>query len=225
NGTNSGEVFTVTPAAGTVTLSNYCVSGFTVAGNQMTCTTSSATGTIFTVNNTTPVTQYVITHNGTGSGSRIALLDCFVGLGCSGAPNSGVVQQSNNNTLCGGTVDLVLVGQTAGQGIVYQWQMNTGSGWVNFGTNVDNITTPAIIQNTQFRCQVTCTNSPGGVSNTAPVAVSVTPLTVDLGNDTTICVGATQTLDATSTVTGTTYLWNTLDTTPTIDITGQGNYY
>ncbi len=79
NGTNLGEIMTFTGNAGTTTLSNYCTAGFsTVAPNQLIDNISSATGTIITVNNVAGATQYQITHNGTGSGSRITLLDCFV---------------------------------------------------------------------------------------------------------------------------------------------------
>lgn len=79
NGTNLGEIMTFTGNAGTTTLSNYCTAGFsTVAPNQLIDNITAATGTIITVNNVAGATQYQITHNGTGSGSRITLLDCFV---------------------------------------------------------------------------------------------------------------------------------------------------
>lgn len=82
NGSNSGEIFTVTPSVGTVSISNYCVTGgFSDVGNTLVCGPTAALGTMFTATNTTPATTYVITHNGAGSGSRIALMDCFIG-GC-----------------------------------------------------------------------------------------------------------------------------------------------
>lgn len=79
NGTNQGEVLTFTGNAGTTTLSDYCTAGFsTLAPNQLIDNIVPATGTLITVNNSTGATSYVISHNGTGSGSRISLLDCFV---------------------------------------------------------------------------------------------------------------------------------------------------
>lgn len=77
NGTNSGEVFTFTSSTGTVSLSNFCTAGFSNTGNSLSCSSATTTGTIITVTNSTPVTQYSITHNGVGAGSRVSLLDCF----------------------------------------------------------------------------------------------------------------------------------------------------
>ena len=78
NGTDTGEIFTFTPNAGSVTLSNYCTLFSTVSANQLIYNGSASSGTIITVNNTLGATQYVLRHNGVGSGSRMSLLDCFV---------------------------------------------------------------------------------------------------------------------------------------------------
>ena len=79
NGTNQGEVFTFNGNTGTTTLSDYCTAGFsTVAANQLIDNIVPATGTVITVNNSIGATSYVITHNGTGSGSRLSFLDCIV---------------------------------------------------------------------------------------------------------------------------------------------------
>lgn len=77
NGTNSGEVFTFSSSSGTVSLSNFCTAGFSDSGNTLSCTSATTTGTIITITNSTPVTQYSITHNGVSAGSRVSLLDCF----------------------------------------------------------------------------------------------------------------------------------------------------
>lgn len=79
NGTNDTELFIFNAATGSISLSNFCTTGFSVvgAGNQLLCSSPSATGTIISVNNPTGSTQYTLSHNGLGSGSRIALLDCF----------------------------------------------------------------------------------------------------------------------------------------------------
>ena len=79
NGTNTGEIFTFTPNAGSVTLSNYCAVDYApVLPNQLIYNGSPASGTIITINNPVGATQYVLRHNGVGSGSRMSLLDCFV---------------------------------------------------------------------------------------------------------------------------------------------------
>lgn len=79
NGTNDTELFTFTAATGSVNLTNFCTAGFTLqgAGNQLLYSGGSASGTIISINNPTGSLQYTMTHNGLGSGSRIALLDCF----------------------------------------------------------------------------------------------------------------------------------------------------
>lgn len=82
NGTNLNEEFYFfANNAGTISLTNYCPSGFTTinGGTALLSTQSPATGTLITVNNTVGATQYTLRHNGVGSGSRIALLDCITG--------------------------------------------------------------------------------------------------------------------------------------------------
>jgi len=82
NGTDPGEIVTVNAAAGSVSLSNYCTSGFTLsAANAIKCAPSSGYnfGTLVKVNNTTGSTRYVITHNGAAAGSLINILDCVDG--------------------------------------------------------------------------------------------------------------------------------------------------
>ncbi len=142
---------------------------------------------------------------------------------CVGTPIAGAVQASTNTVTCGNTVNLTLAGYSNMPGIALQWQYNSGSGWTNFGANNAVVTSPSITQNTQFRCRVTCTNSGGGTANTAAISVTVTPIEIDLGNDTTICPGIIQTLDATN-ISGSNYLWNNSATTPSINITNPGIY-
>lgn len=80
NGTNNTEIFTFNASTGSISLSDYCTAGFSVvgAGNQLLCSASGTTGTIININNPTGATQYTLTHNGLGAGSRIALLDCNI---------------------------------------------------------------------------------------------------------------------------------------------------
>jgi Secretion system C-terminal sorting domain len=79
NGTNQGEVFTITASTGKVTLSNFCAENFgTLAANQLIDNASEATGTSITVNNAVGATSYVISHNGVGNGSRVSIPDRFV---------------------------------------------------------------------------------------------------------------------------------------------------
>lgn len=82
NGSNSGEEFYVTPNTGlaSVTISNYCTPGMSSVGNTLTCGPTAGLGSLLTVNNPVGATQYRLTHNGAGSGSRVTLLECVVPL-------------------------------------------------------------------------------------------------------------------------------------------------
>ncbi len=71
---------------------------------------------------------------------------------------------------------------------------------------------------------VSLTAEVGGVTQTItqPVEILTNDLTVDLGNDTTICIDEVLTLDA---GTGTSFLWSTGETTQTIDVDTTGTYW
>lgn len=79
NGTNSTEVFNIV-SNGTcaISLSNYCAIGYTSVGGTLTAGATAGLGSLITVNNPGGATQYIMTHNGLGAGSRVTLLDCFV---------------------------------------------------------------------------------------------------------------------------------------------------
>lgn len=79
NGTNATEVFyIVSNSTCAISLSNFCTVGFTSVGGTLTAGPTAGLGSIITVNNPGGATQYVMTHNGLGAGSRVTLLDCFV---------------------------------------------------------------------------------------------------------------------------------------------------
>jgi PKD repeat protein len=141
---------------------------------------------------------------------------------CSGAPNGGTTAAASTLITCNTTTTLSLTGNTSGNGITYQWQYNTTGTWVNFGTNTATQTTPPVVQGTQFRCRVTCTNAGGSSTTSTPVTVSVTPQTVALGNDTTICPGISYTFNAGNP--GAAYSWSTGATTQSITTNAAGTY-
>lgn len=140
---------------------------------------------------------------------------------CTGTPAGGTTNAASTLIACNTTTTLSLTGNTSGNGITYQWQYNTSGTWVNFGTNAATQTTPAVIQSTQFRCLITCTNSSASSTSTA-VAVGVNPVPVNLGNDTTICPGISYVLNAGNT--GATYSWNGGATTQSITVNAAGTY-
>jgi len=120
NGTDQNEVFTFTPLTGTVNLFNFCTSGFSSAGNQLTCTSVSSTGTLITVNNPTGATQYTITHNGVANGSRISLLDCFV-------PNDVSVDPIEDIIACNGDYIDGISFSGSPSDVFFTWTNNTPS--------------------------------------------------------------------------------------------------
>lgn len=102
NGTNSTEVFyIVSNSTCAISLSNYCAIGYTSVGGTLTAGATAGLGSLITVNNPGGATQYIMTHNGLGAGSRVTLLDCFVkGTGTCVLPielvNFNVQCRSNN---------------------------------------------------------------------------------------------------------------------------------
>ncbi|MFM9951903.1 MAG: putative metal-binding motif-containing protein, partial [Saprospiraceae bacterium] len=119
NGSNNTEVFTFTPATGTVSLNNFCTAAFEVigAGNQLRCNASGTNGTLVSINNTTGSTQYTITHNGLLAGSRISLLDCYV------AAPLPVVDPESNVQACG-TETVPQITFTGTAGATFNWTNN-----------------------------------------------------------------------------------------------------
>ena len=79
NGTNDTEEFSYFANSGTVMLSDYCATGWTLmSSNTVRYGLGPASGSIISINHPTGATQFTLRHNGLGSGSRIGLLDCFV---------------------------------------------------------------------------------------------------------------------------------------------------
>ncbi|MFZ1562431.1 MAG: putative metal-binding motif-containing protein, partial [Saprospiraceae bacterium] len=168
NGSNNTEVFTFTPTTGTVSLSEYCTSAFEVigAGNQLQCNASGTYGTIVTINNPTGSTVYTITHNGLLAGSRISLLDCYVG-----GPVP-VVDPVSNVQACGG--DMVsAIAFTGTSGATFNWtNNNTAIGLAASGSgNIASFTASNV--SSQQVATITVTPVLGAESGT-PVTFTIT---------------------------------------------------
>jgi gliding motility-associated-like protein len=119
--------------------------------------------------------------------------------------NSISVNLGNDTTLCGGN-NLLLNGTTAGA--TYVWQ--------------DNSTNPTLNVNTTGTYWVQVTNSCGVATDSIDVTFSPIPV-VNLGNDTTLCNGATLNYDVTTA--GATYLWQDNSTNPTFTVSLPGTYF
>ncbi|OSZ80035.1 hypothetical protein CAP36_01860 [Chitinophagaceae bacterium IBVUCB2] len=128
-----------------------------------------------------------------------------------------VTGQPANTTVCdGANASFTVAG--SGTGVIYQWQVNTGAGFVNVpagapysGANTAtlNITgvTPSM-SGYQYRAQLsnaTCTTP--GVSNAATLTVNTLPAISASPTSATICVGGNNTFSATASGTGIGYQW------------------
>lgn len=140
---------------------------------------------------------------------------------CSGTPNAGTIEVAETEIPCNTSVALSLNGNTNLNGIHYQWQYNISGAWLNFGGNASALNSSLLFTDTWFRCVVTCSNG-GGSSTTDSVQVLVTPLSVDLGNDTTLCTGSSLTLDAG--YAGASYIWNNNSNNQTRTVSSPGTY-
>lgn len=115
------------------------------------------------------------------------------------------VNLGNDTTICTGNSIVLNAG-------------NTGAGFL-WSTGA---TTQTITVGTTGTYSVTVTNGGCTASDAINVTVSATPPSVNLGNDTTLCLGSSITLDAGNT--GATYLWSTGATTKTITVNTSGTY-
>jgi hypothetical protein len=77
NGTNQTEVFYFASNGGSTTLTDYCSPDLVASANTVTDVVAPTVGAIISAN-VTSATNFTLTHNGLGSGSRVTLLDCFV---------------------------------------------------------------------------------------------------------------------------------------------------
>ena len=106
NGTYADEEFYFTTNNGSVSVNNFCSSYFTAinAGTGVLCIPSAPScGTIISIDNPVGATQYTLTHNGLGSGSRVSLLDCYTNTGCAVLnPNTIVSPTTAGLNCCAG---------------------------------------------------------------------------------------------------------------------------
>ncbi|MCW8896555.1 MAG: hypothetical protein OQJ96_04010, partial [Flavobacteriales bacterium] len=134
NGTNSCEEFYFASNCGTVSLSNYCTSGYSSinGGTGLLYNGASTSGNIVTVNVAGGATVFTLTHNGCGAGSRIGLLDCFVPATGGG---STVINQPANITVCNGASVPASAFTSTPAGATFAWtNSNTAIGLAASGS-------------------------------------------------------------------------------------------
>jgi len=104
-----------------------------------------------------------------------------------------------------------------GTGISYQWQINTGLGFVNLtstspygGANGPNLSVANVTSSFngyQYRCVVTGTCSPAVISSVATLNINTRPVLTAAPANSTICDGGNTTYAVTATGTALTYQW------------------
>lgn len=220
NGTNTGEEFYFNSNNGPCSLTNYCTTNFTLTGggSSLLCNgfAGGATGTIITCNNAVGATQYLLTHNGTGSGSRITLLDCYIG--CAPPPNNTINCTMPNLAYCAGAtfnLPYTCTG-TFNAGNIFTAQLSNAAGSfaapVNIGTLAS--TTNGIIACTippgtpsgaGYRVRVS-SNNPflNGTDNGQNITINALPNVVATANPTSVCAGGSLTLTGSG---ATSYTW------------------
>ncbi|MEP7258920.1 MAG: PKD domain-containing protein, partial [Flavitalea sp.] len=116
------------------------------------------------------------------------------------------IQFTDNSTSCGGGIT--------------DWKWDFGDG----GTSTEQSPEHSFLSAGTFPVRLRITDMNGvRITKTKPVVITPLSMSVDLGNDTTICFGSTITLDGANPGAG--YLWNTGETTQTIDVLDPGKYY
>lgn len=218
NGTNTTEEFYFNANAGTISLSNFCTPDYAVigAGNALVYNGLPASGTIISIDNPIGATQYVITHNGLGSGSRISLLDCYVGC------------QPAANTLTCNVVDLAYCeGESAMVDFVATGTFNAGNIFTaELSDQFGNFATPtaigSIISTTSgsipctiplgtptgsgYRIRVVSSNPAlTGSNNGANITINAFPSVVANANPSSLCVGQSLLLTGSG---ASTYTWS-----------------
>jgi hypothetical protein len=130
-----------------------------------------------------------------------------------------ITQQPSNATVCDGSNTSFTVAG-AGAGLTYQWQVSTDG-----GTNYNNVNNGGVysgatsatlnitgatfsLNNYRYRCQLSngiCPNP--GISNPGILTVNTLPAIATSPSNATICVGSSNTFNASATGTGITYQW------------------
>jgi hypothetical protein len=145
-----------------------------------------------------------------------------------------VTTSPSNVTICdGGNTSFTVVG--TGAGIIYQWQVNTGSGFVNVtdggvysGATTATLTLTGVntsYNNYQYRCQLSnaiCTTP--AVSSLATLTVNSLPAITTSPVSQTVCSASNVTFTAAATGTGISYQWQVNNGTGFANITNGGVY-
>lgn len=218
NGTNTTEEFYFNSNGGPVNLTNYCTTNFTLLppGNTLQCSGALVTGTIITANNPAGATQYVLTHNGVAGGSRVTLLDCYVG---STPPSNFINCSIPSLSFCAGnstTINYTPTG-TFNAGNVFSAELSNATGSfaapVVIGTLVSTVagSIPCTIplgtpSGTGYRVRVNSSNPPVfGINNGTNINIHALPTVTANPTPSSVCNGGSLVLNGLG---ANTYSWS-----------------
>jgi gliding motility-associated-like protein len=185
---------TLNPIANVITCSSFvlpAITGTSMSGNQKYYTGPNGTGTVLNPGTTINTSQTLYVFDGsTGCSDEVSFTITFI--------PPPVISVSANDTICNGET-AVFTASSSSAGMTYVWTPGNLT-----GSSISVMPTASTIYS------VVGTNANGCVSNIVSTAAIVRPspiITLQLSDDT-ICLGEQIQLMASSTVNGTTYLWN-----------------
>lgn len=190
---------------------------------------TTVTDRIYGAANTSAPASLSSTSNNTSIDNRRPVIQFTLNgvSGCTNPVTPGTATASITAPVCPNTsVNLNLSGNSTGAGITYEWERsatNTAGSYTSMGASQ---TSPAAsaqpATSTWYRCKVVC--SGGTAAYSTPVQVQVANVSVNLGNDTTLCEGRSP-LVLNAGNAGGTYLWNDGSTGQTKSVNAAGTYW
>jgi hypothetical protein len=167
-----------------------------------------------------------------GSGVRTSFADTLTRIIVGCIPASITTQPGNAGSCLGGTATFTVAAQ--GTGLVYQWQINTGSGWVDISNNptyngattatltVSNVTSG--MAGHQFRCVLSNSCTPSLTSSSGSLQIGTASSITSQPQSFTACDGGTASFVLGATGTGNIYQWQLNTPSGWVNITNGGVY-
>ncbi len=221
NGTGPTEEFYFAANNGTCQLMNFCTNNFilTGGGSSLLCNGGNGgSGTIITCDNPAGATQYVLTHNGLAAGSRVSLLDCYVG--CNVIPPANTLTCSVADlTYCVGenaSVDYIATGAYL-PGNIFTAELSDPFGSFAAPTPIGSVaaivsgsipcTIPlGALNGSGYRIRVVSTTPPvTGTNNGSNITIHQFPTVIANASPASVCIGGNVTLTGGG---ANTYVWN-----------------
>jgi hypothetical protein len=136
-----------------------------------------------------------------------------------------ITAQPSNSSICAGINTTFSI--TASNATSYQWQVNTGSGFVDLssGAPYSGVTSATLtiasatttLDTYQYQCVVTGPIAPNATSNAVILTVNALPTAIATPSSPTICSGTATNIALTSTPTGASFAWTAATASGTVN--------